>query len=82
VFHTPPYHRNWHQPLPICCKKAGASIQTVDTLAVATGPGSLPVYALGWHFAKGMALANHINLIGIPSLDILAFFTAVLLPFR
>ena len=54
-------------------QEAGASIQTVDTLAVATGPGSFTSLRIGLAFAKGMALANHINLIGIPSLDILAF---------
>ncbi len=53
--------------------EAGATIQVIDTLAVAIGPGSFTSLRIGLAFAKGVVLANHINLIGIPSLDILAY---------
>ncbi len=49
------------------------SIHDIDVLAVAIGPGSFTSLRIGLAFAKGMALANHINLVGVPSLDILAF---------
>lgn len=52
---------------------AEVPIRSVDTLAVAIGPGSFTSLRIGLAFAKGMALANHVNLIGIPSLDILAY---------
>lgn len=54
-------------------QEAGVPIQDLETLAIALGPGSFTSLRIGLAFAKGMALANHIHLIGIPSLDILAF---------
>ncbi len=54
-------------------KDTNTTIQDLDILAIATGPGSFTSLRIGLAFAKGMALANHMNLIGIPSLDILAF---------
>jgi len=53
--------------------EVGATIHDLQALAVATGPGSFTSLRIGLAFAKGMALANHIALIGVPSLDILAF---------
>lgn len=44
----------------------------LKAVAVATGPGSFTSLRIGLAFAKGMALVNHLDLIGIPSLDILA----------
>jgi tRNA threonylcarbamoyladenosine biosynthesis protein TsaB len=41
-------------------------------LGVAIGPGSFTGVRIGLALAKGMALAQHIPLIGIPTLDILA----------
>ena len=41
-------------------------------LAVAIGPGSFTGLRIGLALAKGMALALHIPIIGIPTLDILA----------
>jgi len=54
-------------------QEAEISIQKIDTLAVAKGPGSFTSLRIGLAFAKGIVLANHSNLIGIPSLDILAY---------
>lgn len=48
------------------------SIDDLKAVAVATGPGSFTSLRIGLAFAKGMALVNHLDLIGIPSLDILA----------
>jgi tRNA threonylcarbamoyladenosine biosynthesis protein TsaB len=41
-------------------------------VAVAIGPGSYTGLRIGLGFAKGLALANHTRLIGVPTLDIVA----------
>lgn len=49
-----------------------ASIHDLTVIAVATGPGSFTGLRIGLALAKGIALAGHIDLVGIPTLDILA----------
>ena len=44
----------------------------LKVLAVATGPGSFTGLRIGLAFAKGLCLARHLPLIGIPSLEIVA----------
>ncbi len=51
------------------CKASPADLQA---LAVATGPGSFTSLRISLAVVKGLALACHIPLVGIPSLDILA----------
>ncbi len=51
---------------------AGVEIQALQLIAVATGPGSFTGLRIGLALAKGIALANHIPIIGIPTLDIVA----------
>jgi len=41
-------------------------------VGVATGPGSFTALRIGLALAKGLALSEHLPLIGIPTLDILA----------
>jgi tRNA threonylcarbamoyladenosine biosynthesis protein TsaB len=53
-------------------KKCGLSTSDLGALAVASGPGSFTGLRIGMALAKGIALVQHIPLIGIPSLDILA----------
>lgn len=48
------------------------TMQDVRALGVALGPGSFTSLRVGLAFTKGLALARHIPLIGIPTLDILA----------
>lgn len=51
-----------------------AGIETADLagIAVSTGPGSYTGLRIGIGFAKGLALVNNRQLIGVPTLDILA----------
>ena len=44
----------------------------LQVIAVALGPGSFTGLRIGLAIAKGMALALHIPMIGIPSLDVVA----------
>ena len=53
-------------------KRAGETVDTLDALAVALGPGSYTGLRIGLGFAKGLALANSLSLIGVPTLDIVA----------
>ncbi|PID85166.1 MAG: tRNA (adenosine(37)-N6)-threonylcarbamoyltransferase complex dimerization subunit type 1 TsaB [Chloroflexi bacterium] len=49
------------------------TINDLDGIAVAIGPGSYTGLRVGLALAKGMALANQIPLFGVPTLDIIAF---------
>ncbi len=59
-------------------RKAGLAREGIGALAVALGPGSFTGLRIGLALAKGMALARHLPIIGIPSLDILAAAQPVL----
>src|SRR5262245_27616805 len=52
--------------------RSGLSMDAVQALSVALGPGSFTSLRVGLALVKGLALARHIPLIGIPTLDILA----------
>jgi tRNA threonylcarbamoyladenosine biosynthesis protein TsaB len=52
--------------------RCGATMDMVQALAVAVGPGSFTSLRVGLSLAKGIALARHVPLIGIPTLDIIA----------
>jgi tRNA threonylcarbamoyladenosine biosynthesis protein TsaB len=47
-------------------------VKDLQALAVTTGPGSFTGLRIGLALAKGLALARHIPLIGVPTLDVLA----------
>ena len=53
-------------------KRTGVSIGEVQSLGVALGPGSFTALRVGLSFIKGLALARHIPIVGIPTLDVLA----------
>jgi tRNA threonylcarbamoyladenosine biosynthesis protein TsaB len=53
-------------------KRCGLSVSVLQALGVAIGPGSFTGVRIGLALAKGMALAQHLPLVGIPTLDILA----------
>lgn len=48
------------------------TVTELKAVAVALGPGSFTSLRIGLAVGKGMALASHLPLIGIPTLDILA----------
>jgi tRNA threonylcarbamoyladenosine biosynthesis protein TsaB len=49
------------------------TFEQIQALAVALGPGSFTSLRIGLVFVKGLALAYHLPVIGIPTLDILAY---------
>jgi tRNA threonylcarbamoyladenosine biosynthesis protein TsaB len=49
------------------------TMDDVHALGVALGPGSFTSLRVGLALVKGLALARHIPLMGIPTLDILAY---------
>lgn len=53
-------------------EQAGVPIANIQVVAVALGPGSFTGLRIGLAFAKGMALAKHVEIIGVPTLDVLA----------
>src|ERR1051325_3353532 len=53
-------------------KRCGLAMDNMQALGVALGPGSFTSLRVGLSLMKGLALARHLPLIGIPTLDILA----------
>jgi tRNA threonylcarbamoyladenosine biosynthesis protein TsaB len=52
--------------------RSARSAADLSAIAVAIGPGSYTGLRIGLGFAKGLSLANQLQLIGVPTLDILA----------
>ena len=52
--------------------RIGVKMNEIKALGVALGPGSFTSLRVGLALAKGLALARHLAMIGIPTLDILA----------
>jgi len=53
-------------------RRAGVEFDDLKGLAVAIGPGSYTGLRIGLGFAKGLSLANGLQIVGIPTLDIVA----------
>lgn len=52
---------------------SGVTAADLSAVAVAIGPGSYTGLRIGLAFAKGLALAQALPLIGVPTLDIIAY---------
>lgn len=46
-------------------KNAGVTMADIDAVAVTQGPGLIPALLVGLNYAKGLAQANHLPLIGV-----------------
>jgi tRNA threonylcarbamoyladenosine biosynthesis protein TsaB len=53
-------------------RRCGLTMDNVQAVGVALGPGSFTSLRVGLSLAKGLALSRQLPLIGIPTLDILA----------
>jgi tRNA threonylcarbamoyladenosine biosynthesis protein TsaB len=53
-------------------ERRGNTIEDIQAVAISIGPGSYTGLRIGAAVAKGIALAQHIPLIGVPTFDILA----------
>ena len=52
--------------------RSGLKMDVIRALGVALGPGSFTSLRVGLAFVKGLALARHLPIIGIPTLDVVA----------
>lgn len=52
--------------------RSGLTMDTIRALGVALGPGSFTSLRVGLSLVKGLALARHLPIVGVPTLDILA----------
>jgi tRNA threonylcarbamoyladenosine biosynthesis protein TsaB len=52
--------------------RTGTLMSDVHALGVAVGPGSFTSLRVGLAFVKGLALAGHLPVVGIPTLDVVA----------
>ncbi len=52
--------------------QCGKKMSDIQALGVAIGPGSFTSLRVGMAFVKGLALARHLPLIGVPTLDVIA----------
>lgn len=53
-------------------ERAGVHPTDLQALAVALGPGSFTSLRIGLAVVKGMAMARHLPVVGVPTLDVLA----------
>jgi tRNA threonylcarbamoyladenosine biosynthesis protein TsaB len=52
--------------------RSGLEMEKVQALGIALGPGSFTSLRVGLSFVKGLALARHLPIVGVPTLDIVA----------
>jgi tRNA threonylcarbamoyladenosine biosynthesis protein TsaB len=71
------YSKNHHtvELAPVVAEtlaRLGVEANQLRALGVAIGPGSFTGLRIGLAFAKGLALSQHLPLVGIPTLDVIA----------
>ena len=52
--------------------RSGLKMDVIQALAIAKGPGSFTSLRVGLAFVKGLALARHLPVVGVPTLDVVA----------
>jgi len=52
--------------------RSGLEMDKIKALGIALGPGSFTSLRVGLSFVKGLALAKHLPIIGMPTLDVVA----------
>lgn len=73
IWHSRHYHTVELAPaVADLLSRSGLKIDAIQALGVALGPGSFTSLRVGLAFIKGLALARHVPIIGIPTLDIVA----------
>jgi tRNA threonylcarbamoyladenosine biosynthesis protein TsaB len=73
VWHSGLHHTEELAPaLADLLRRVGMKMEAVTALGVALGPGSFTSLRVGLAFAKGLVLARHIPIVGIPTLDVVA----------
>ena len=73
VWHSGLHHTQELAPtLAELLKRVGVKMNAIGALGVALGPGSFTSLRVGLAFVKGLALACHIPIAGVPTLDIVA----------
>jgi len=73
VWHSGLHHTEELAPaLADLLRRVGIKMEAVTALGVALGPGSFTSLRVGLAFAKGLVLACHIPIVGIPTLDVVA----------
>ena len=53
-------------------ERADVTMDSLQALGVALGPGSFTSLRVGLAFTKGLSLARHLPIVGIPTLDVVA----------
>jgi len=73
VWHSGLHHTQELAPaLADLLRRVDIKMNAVTVLGVALGPGSFTSLRVGLSFVKGLVLAGHLPVIGIPTLDIVA----------
>jgi tRNA threonylcarbamoyladenosine biosynthesis protein TsaB len=79
AWHSGPHHTEELAPaLADLLRRVGIQMDAITALGVALGPGSFTSLRVGLAFVKGLVLACHLPVVGIPTLDVVA--AAVPLP--
>jgi tRNA threonylcarbamoyladenosine biosynthesis protein TsaB len=73
IWRSPRHHTVQLGPeVALTLQSAGASVEDLSVIAVASGPGSYTGLRIGMALAKGLALSNDLPLVAVPTLSAVA----------